>query len=324
MTTSTSGRLRFAGTLARHLPIAVSGYIGRLLYPTAYAQRERPLVSVTSSLGGVRFADLPMNHITHALALRGFFDWRNVLIVNTVCTAGDTVIDVGAHIGTETLLFALRVGATGRVIAFELLPDNFAILRRLVALNKMENVSLFQTAVGSNVGTVSFIPPEESWSTGEGHISTGSHAGNEISVEILTLDGLYEHGNWRAPRMIVMDVEGFELAVLRGAETLIRKYQPFIILEWLPSLLSNQHRDPRLLHGLLEGHSYRLWRIGGYRLESTCAGDMRPGNYLCIPAGESSDGKRMAARLSRRMLLATLAPAIKWLNPAVVTTTHGS
>jgi FkbM family methyltransferase len=259
-----------------------------------------------------------MNHITHALALRGFFEWRNVLIVNAICRKGDTVIDVGANIGTETLLFALRVGATGRVIALEPLPDNFTILRKMVAINQIENVSLFQAAASNCSGTVSFVPPAANWSIGEGYISTGGAVDSEISVQSVTLDRLYQQGDWHSLRVIVMDVEGSELAVLRGAEALIRKYRPYIILEWLPSLQRKQGHDPRVLYEFLHGHSYRMWRIGGFRLESTCAHDMEPGNYLCMPMDETFDGKTMAAHISRRMLRAAITPPMRWINPAVV------
>jgi FkbM family methyltransferase len=319
MIATTSGRLRLANALTRYLPIAVSGHVGRLLYPASYAQRERPTVSIVSSLGNVHFADLPMNHITHALALRGFVEWRNVLIANTLCVEGDTIIDVGANIGTETLLFALRVGVTGRVIAFEPLPDNFTILRKLVASNQMENVSLFQAAVGSCAGQIAFVPPAASWSIGEGHVSTGGAVDNEISVQSVTLDELYEQGDWRAPRMIVMDVEGAELAVLRGAEALIAKCKPYVILEWLPSLMRKQRHEPRVLHEFLQMHSYQMWRIGGWRLESTRANDMEPANYLCIPAGNSLEGKTMAAHISWQMMRAAITPPLRWINPAVVT-----
>ena len=48
---------------------------------------------------------------------------------------GMTVIDVGAHIGYHTLLFAKCVGPSGHVFSFEPLPENFALLRKNVELN---------------------------------------------------------------------------------------------------------------------------------------------------------------------------------------------
>ena len=58
-----------------------------------------------------------------------------------------TAIDVGAHEGYMTLVMAKLVGATGRVLAYEPLPQNFKRLSQTMALNDLRQVTLYQIAL---------------------------------------------------------------------------------------------------------------------------------------------------------------------------------
>ena len=67
---------------------------------------------------------------------------------------GATVLDVGAHVGIFTVLLARRVGAAGRVLAFEPLLDNLRRLRENIQLNDLHNVTIFPFAVGHHEGEI--------------------------------------------------------------------------------------------------------------------------------------------------------------------------
>lgn len=71
-----------------------------------------------------------------------------------VVKPGDTVIDVGAHIGYFTLLLAALVGPKGRVLAFEPNPENYQRLLSHLAINGLANVTPFHMAVGEKCGVV--------------------------------------------------------------------------------------------------------------------------------------------------------------------------
>jgi FkbM family methyltransferase len=62
---------------------------------------------------------------------------------------GDTVIDIGAHIGRYTIVSSKMVGKTGKVVAIEADLDTFQILKRNVALNNLTNVLPLNIAVFS-------------------------------------------------------------------------------------------------------------------------------------------------------------------------------
>ena len=63
-------------------------------------------------------------------------------LVKNEIKKGDVVIDIGAHIGYYTVLFAKLVGPKGRVFAFEASPTNFEILKKNVNVNGYQNVTV--------------------------------------------------------------------------------------------------------------------------------------------------------------------------------------
>ena len=69
---------------------------------------------------------------------------------------GDTVIDIGAHVGFFSV-FAARKAKRGRVYSFEPAPQNFALLQKNVALNGIKNIVLHQAAVSRSRGEKDFI-----------------------------------------------------------------------------------------------------------------------------------------------------------------------
>src|ERR1700737_4902683 len=59
-----------------------------------------------------------------SFAIHGYFDWRLLAAARYFCKPGDTIVEVGANVGTETIGFADIVGVGGHVYAFEPLPSN--------------------------------------------------------------------------------------------------------------------------------------------------------------------------------------------------------
>jgi FkbM family methyltransferase len=138
-----------------------------------------------------------------------------------VC-AGSIVADVGAHVGIHTLGLAQRVGRDGHVFAFEPVPHVAALLRRHLQLNGLkERVTVVESAVGDTQGmTTMFVNP------------TGLDPGNsfvdryyarrlkQLPVRMGTLDEFFRNEGIR-PTLFKIDVEGYELRVLRGATELL-------------------------------------------------------------------------------------------------------
>lgn len=131
---------------------------------------------------------------------------------------GDRVLDIGAHLGLFTLLFADRVGPAGRVVACEPNPRSRALLEATLRLNDLPQADVVPVAVTDAVGAVTFslAADESALASGDGAPGPGDDA-ERIEVAATTVDALAEERDLR-PDVLKVDVEGFEPRVLDGAE----------------------------------------------------------------------------------------------------------
>jgi FkbM family methyltransferase len=133
---------------------------------------------------------------------------------------GDTVVDVGAHIGLYSLIAAKRVGPSGKVIAIEPDPENCKILKKNILLNQLSNVEALECAVYSTRGKLRlFLPELEQGRTIFNTVmqDRARTSTNFLEVEANTLDNILESINITEVNWIKIDVEGAELEVLKGA-----------------------------------------------------------------------------------------------------------
>jgi FkbM family methyltransferase len=153
-------------------------------------------------------------------------------VVNTTLSflrPGDTAYDVGANVGYITLAMARAVGPSGHVVACEADPVSAQVLRANVSDNGLSTVSVVEAAVSDHTGDVEFARwPHYSLI---GHIAGESEPSDAtmVTVQAVRLDDLLD--SHPAPRVVKIDVEGAEAAVLRGACTLLRSARPFVLVE---------------------------------------------------------------------------------------------
>lgn len=134
-----------------------------------------------------------------------YVDMRFVL---DTLTPGDLFVDIGANIGSYSVLASKVCGA--RTIAVEPDPDTAKALRRNIVVNGIENrVRVVEAALGATTGTVSFT-------VGRDTVNRVARPGDENvrEVPVRTLDHIL---GGEAPRIIKIDVEGFEAEVFKGA-----------------------------------------------------------------------------------------------------------
>jgi FkbM family methyltransferase len=178
------------------------------------------------------FVDLA-DHVIGLGIVRGHYERAEIEFVRRTLRAGDTAIDVGAHIGLFTVQMAAAVGSRGHVHAFEPFDANAELLERSIAENRFgDRVTFRRAAVGSASGVATLTFPGETLNTGGAYLlrdGTAPLRGNlERQVPVVALDDLELA---RPVRFIKMDVEGAEPQVLRGAERLLREDRPIILSE---------------------------------------------------------------------------------------------
>jgi len=146
---------------------------------------------------------------------------------------GAVVFDVGANVGSYTLLFAIWAGAAGRVFAFEPAPDAREGLRQHLRLNGLtDRVEIVKAAASSAPGTARF---EVDGANGANAIALHRDTSSDrfIDVDTTTIDAFCEcHGVW--PDVIKIDVEGAELDVLKGARGVLGRPGVQVFVEFHP------------------------------------------------------------------------------------------
>ncbi len=319
MVETSSWRMRVAAAVSRLFPLFLSGRVAARLYSSKIAQRENAGFTARSSLADVILRlDCADRHGT-PFAVRGFFDWHNVLLTKTICRRGDTLIDIGANVGTETLLFGKIVGPEGCVIAFEPEPRVFAALRDNVEINKMRQIKLYDKAVSNAKETAWFTFPPSEWESGSGQLGVADgEQGQGVEVNCVPLDEMYRNGEFGAPRLIVMDIEGSEMLALQGARRLIAECRPFFIFEVNPALLRKRGLSPGAFVEFFESLDYGVWKIERTTLGPAPGNMARLCNWLAIPDSGSAESAEMVTLINRRMKLAAFLPLIRGLNPLVI------
>lgn len=162
---------------------------------------------------------------------------------------GDTIFDIGAHLGYFTSLTAKLTGGKGRTYAWEASPKMFTHL--LHNLNKTENVFPQNAAMSSQVGTASFHEFPIKYSEynsvdAEQYKGTNwfrSFSPEKVEVSAHTLDS-FTYQNMVFPKIIKIDVEGAEEEVLKGASILFAEQKPAIVMEFLRSESEEKKKSP--------------------------------------------------------------------------------
>ena len=216
---------------------------------------------------------IPAADDTIGVAMRRYGEWAQAEIdlLMPLISPGDLVIDAGANIGSHTIPFARAVGPQGTVIAFEAQARIASLLSWTVTENGFSsNVLVLNAVVGSEdaIGSipVSRRPDLERANFGAVTFSSIGAGADELQINAplrcVTIDGL------GLPRcdVIKMDIEGMELAALRGARRALKAFQPIVYFEFA--------NDDRAALDLM------LQQIGGeYRYFAHYARAFNPNNF---------------------------------------------
>ncbi len=168
------------------------------------------------------------NFVGRGLDLYGEWCDFEIQLLRNYIRFGDTVIDVGANIGTHAVAFGNMVGPMGAVHAFEPQRRLFTMLSGNVALNALEQVVCHQAAVGDFMGEIvlpSLPSPDLHFNFSAVSLMQGNNAGDK--VPLVTIDSL----NLQKCAAIKIDVEGMETMVLAGARQTIERCQPILYIE---------------------------------------------------------------------------------------------
>jgi FkbM family methyltransferase len=176
-----------------------------------------------------------------------------------------TVVDVGAYHGYFTLLASKLVGDKGKVFAFEPNPGSYATLVKNIELNGFKNIIPLQKAVSNGMGKAALFQYEGSGVNSllaAEHSSLGMRSYKSVVVDLITLDEFFEEKKL-AIDVIKIDVEGYELSVLRGMKKILETRNELkIFIEFNLDFLLEAGISPQEYFDQLIGSGYKyIYRI---------------------------------------------------------------
>ncbi len=186
------------------------------------------------------------------------------LALQVVLRPGDCFVDIGANIGMLALLGHHLVGVHGRVIACEPNPRLRERIESLVRTNNLQRLQLVASALGE-------LPAMAELSEYAGHTGWGSLAprGPEgadktatWNVPVVRGDDVLAAVPTSQPMVIKIDVEGFEVPVLRGLQQTLATHRPLVFVEVADAHQQRAGFSAAALRGLLERQGYRGFALG--------------------------------------------------------------
>ncbi len=165
------------------------------------------------------------------LLIDGIYEKEVLEFILSRLQTGSTFVDVGANIGAISIPAARKVGDSGRVLAIEASPKVFPYLERNVILNQLSHVRCFNVAASSETGQLPFYEaPVDHFGMG----SLGTQFDKPpVTIMANTLDQILAEEKIEQVDLLKIDVEGFEVRVLQGAQQLLHgKRPPLIIFEF--------------------------------------------------------------------------------------------
>jgi FkbM family methyltransferase len=176
------------------------------------------------------------------------------LMRSGIIKKGDVVLDIGANIGYYVLAEAKIVGETGKVYAVEPVASNFKLLQKNVKLNNLTNVSAFQYAIGDKNTTSEIFVSNSSNLCAVNKDAVGGDIVSVQPIHMMTIDEFVK--GKKAPKLIRMDVEGFEYEILKGmGSTLKGEVKILMELHAFPKYLSPKKLDE--IYDILEINNFR-------------------------------------------------------------------
>jgi len=149
-------------------------------------------------------------------AFKAYADRAERRLLRTVLSAGSVVVDAGANIGIYSQFLSRCVGPTGIVHSFEPSPENFNRLQS--AVRDLANVRLSQAALGecSQSGELYL---SDKLNVDHRTYATDGDSRRAVQIDIVALDDFFEPG--QRVDLIKMDIQGYELHALRGANRVL-------------------------------------------------------------------------------------------------------
>jgi FkbM family methyltransferase len=263
----------------RHVPPRRRGI--RVAHAWTRVQPPDERIFLSRERSGLRLRCDLRDELSRVIYYRGWVDRATEDWMRRWLRPGDTYVDVGAHIGFYVSIALESLRSMGRVIAFEPAPENFEKLHQSVdeVAAVHPNLELHRAAVGAFRDVTLIYQPAGDWRHQSSRASLVPDPAGRLEpadpVKVMTLDEVLTSS---ACRLLKVDVEGAELAVIRGADRLLSEQRAeAVLIELNPGALGRADTSPEEVVDALaqRGYAGRSIDPDGERLIPLRAPDKR-------------------------------------------------
>ncbi len=229
-----TARKLFANTFIEKLP--ATSKIKTKVFRFGSASDE-----VTTNFRGLQLI-VPTKDITIVPGLvGGFYEKIEIDVFERLAGISNTIVDVGANIGLYCCIAADRASANCKIVAFEPVSENLRYLgRNLQENDRTAKVVVEEQAVGQTSGEIQIYLLEGSIGRHSASAKNALNSTTSITVPEVSLDDYAKQKLQDRPvDLLKVDVEGYEGAVLRGAQRTLREDSPTLFIEFVPHHLAN-------------------------------------------------------------------------------------
>lgn len=215
---------------------------------------------------------------------------------------GDICLDIGAHGGTWLVPLSRLVGSTGRVLAVEALPYYARVLGITRRFLRCSNITLHNLAISEDGRSVRMVWKDAKGArlTGRTHIAArGESTDGAVEIAGTTVDALCAGSQGRLS-FIKIDIEGAELAALRGGLQTLRRHRPLILSEVVDQHLARYGHGSAEMFNFFEDLDYRPFALHDGRLLSVSSHEAAAHNDIIFAPRESAFAIQALKTLDQR------------------------
>lgn len=154
--------------------------------------------------------------------IKEIYDKHNVRVEK-----GDTVIDIGGHIGIFSV-YAAHLSQTGKVFAFEPFIENYKRLENHKIINQKENLQVYNKGVANIEGTQTlYLSPDDNTGGHSLHLKTNSEY--KIEIQTVNIIAFCEKEKIEIIDFLKLDCEGAEFEIVKSSEAILKKVKKIIM-----------------------------------------------------------------------------------------------
>ncbi len=216
------------------------------------------------------------------------YEADNYAFLRKHCKEGQSVIDVGAHLGLFSICAWQCTGKKGKLYSFEPTPTTFALLQQTIRINGAQgHIQPVQAAVANQKGKVTFYLGEGDINVSNSIVAHPERERKGYEVPMIALDEFVRENNTGRIDFMKIDAEGAEMSVLKGARMILSEHRPICILGMHPNSIVKFGDSAKGIWDFVHEMGYRVEEEGRPMEEADFCGRQRLFEVHLLPVEQN-------------------------------------